>query len=104
MIPGATELAMEAVAPIAERAFKMGMIQATQVFGTLVVVAPEDFIAILDLQENPLVVRAVSGRWRRRFIYLTSYQGLSFCTKSAHDLQLQEDALLIQATKVLLPV
>ena len=104
MIPGATELAMEAVAPIVDRGFKMGMIQATQVFGTLVVVAPEDFVAILDLQENPLVVRAVSGRWRRRFIYLTSYQGLSFCTKSIHELELREDALFIGATKVYLPV
>jgi hypothetical protein len=104
MIPGAAELAMEAVLPVVDRGFKMGMIQATQVFGTLVVVEPDDFVAILDMQENPLVVRAITGKWRKRFIYLTSYQGLSFCARSARDLDLPEDVLLIAATKVFLPV
>jgi hypothetical protein len=82
----------------------MGTIRATHLFGTLVVVAPDDFIAILDLQEDPLVVRAVTGKWRRRFVHLTSYQGLAFCAKSAHDLVLREDALLVEAEKVFLPV
>jgi hypothetical protein len=103
MIPGASELAIEAVAPIAEHLYKTLTILATQVFGTLVVVPPDEFATIHELQDVSVVVHAITGKWRKQHVYLTSYQGLTFCAKSPQALELREDTLLVEAKKVFIP-
>lgn len=76
---------------------------AIKASGTIVRVAPPDFKAILDRQETPLVVRSTGGILTRKHIYLCSYKGLAFYTRSAKPLPLPGDAEVINADKIWIP-
>ncbi len=76
---------------------------AVKASGSIVQVEPEDFLAILVRQSNPLVVHAVARFGRRRHSYLTSYRGLAFFTKSPVPVPLPADAELVVAGKIWVP-
>jgi hypothetical protein len=78
-------------------------IEAPLVFATIVTVGPEDFKAILEKQDQPLVVVHKSGFFVTEYRYLTSYKGLSFSTKSGEQLPLSPRTELIQARSMYLP-
>lgn len=77
--------------------------QAVKASGVLVRVEPGDFLRILHRQDEPLVVRAPGGVFRKAWHYLTSYKGLAFYTKSADPIMLPGRALVIDAKAIWIP-
>ncbi|MCG3155451.1 MAG: hypothetical protein DKINENOH_02057 [bacterium] len=90
----ATHAALAAAAAIAN---------AIKASGTLVHVETEAFHTILAKMKAPLVVMAEGGVFAKKYLYLVSYKGLAFHTKSATPLYLPSDTELIQAKKIWMP-
>ena len=76
---------------------------AVKAFGTVVTVEPEEFLKILKLQGEPLVVTAEGGFFKKTQQYLTSYKGLAFFTKSPEPLVIPVDAVVIAAEAIRVP-
>ena len=76
---------------------------AIKASGVIVRIEPQDFRAILQRVENPLVVHATSGLFSTKYLYLTSYKGLAFYTKSAEPIQLPFGTELIVAKSIWVP-
>ncbi len=77
--------------------------QAIKASGTIVRVAPEEFVRILGRQQEPLVVRATGGFFGTSFQYLSSYKGLAFFTKSPTTLSLPTRCEIIDSEKIWIP-
>jgi hypothetical protein len=77
--------------------------QAVKASGTLVRVEPQDFSRLLNRQESPLVVRSRGGLFQRRWLYLTSYKGLAFFTRSVEPLPLPGRAEVVEASRIWMP-
>ncbi len=77
--------------------------QAIKASGVLVRLEPNEFMKILHRQDEPLVVRAPGGVFRKRWDYLTSFKGLAFYTKSTEPLMLSGRALVIDAEAISIP-
>ena len=58
------------------------MVNALKASGVIVSIRPEEFLALVQRMDEPLVVAAQGGILRKRYQYLTSYKGLAFFTKS----------------------
>lgn len=77
---------------------------ATKASGVLVRVEPEDFQAILERQDEPLVVEARGGFMSGgKHQYLTTYKGLAFFTKSDEPVPLPGTAQRVRANKIWIP-
>ncbi len=76
---------------------------AIKAMGTVVRVEPEEFIKILRLQDEPLLVRSEGGMFSKSFRYLTTYRGLAFHCKSSTELTFPVRVQLIQAEKMSIP-
>lgn len=76
---------------------------AIKASGVLVRVAPKDFQTILRKVESPLVVCATGGIFSTKYLYLVSYKGFAFFTKSPAPLLLPAGAETIMAAKLWLP-
>ena len=87
----------------AAAAYAATVANAIKACGTIVRVEPREFLEILFLQENPLVVRTVGGLLSTSYKYLTSYRGLAFYCKSPDELNLPATAELINAKKMSIP-
>ena len=77
--------------------------QAIKASGVIVRVEPGDFLRILQREDEPLVVIARGGFFKRGWRYLTSYKGLAFFTKSPEPLPLPGRAEVVQATTIWIP-
>lgn len=78
--------------------------QAIKACGVLVAVEPDEFLAILDRTEKPLVVHAVGRFFFTTFYqYMTSYKGLAFYAKSPYPLTLPSHCEVIQAKRMWIP-
>jgi len=77
--------------------------QATKASGSIVRMSPDQFIRILGRAEEPLVVHAIGGIFRKNYQYLTSYKGIFFFTKSPGPLMLPGAAELVNAEKIWIP-
>jgi hypothetical protein len=77
--------------------------QATKASGVIVRVAPDDFLRIIDENDEPLVVHAPTGFFSSKHAYLTSYRGLAFYAKSDAPLVLPEHCQLVEAQKIWIP-
>lgn len=77
--------------------------QAVKASGVIVRVEPDDFLAILQKQEAPLVVHATGGFLGTNYQYLTSYKGLAFFSKSDDPISLPSGTELVQAKKIWIP-
>jgi hypothetical protein len=80
--------------------------QAIRASGVIVRVEPAEFLALLDLQDAPLVVTGTVGGMLfvpRRHQYLTSYKGLAFFAQSPEPLELPETAEVIAAQRIWIP-
>jgi hypothetical protein len=77
--------------------------QAIKASGVLVRVDAGEFLRVLKMQEEPLVVIAPAGLFQRGWRYLVSYKGLAFHTKSADFLPLPPRAEVVQARAISIP-
>jgi hypothetical protein len=77
--------------------------QAIKASGAIVRVEPEDFLRILQRQQEPLVVHATSWLFGTSYRYLSSYKGLAFFTKSPAPLSLPSGCEVVQAQKIWIP-
>jgi hypothetical protein len=77
--------------------------QAIKASGAIVNVSPDDFLRIIRRQKEPLVVQATGGFFSTQYLYLSSYKGLAFFTKSPEALSLPSGCELIQARKIWIP-
>ena len=76
---------------------------AVKASGVVVRVSPENFLAILQRIENPLVVHASGGIFSTKYQYLTSYKGLAFHTKAPQPVELPRGTELVQAQSLWMP-
>jgi hypothetical protein len=76
---------------------------AIKASGVIVRLEPSEWLSVLKRSENPLVVIAEGGVFKKQFRYLTSYRGLAFFTKSAQALVLPGRAEVIVAKSISLP-
>jgi len=76
---------------------------AIKASGVLVKVAPNDFQTILRKVENPLVVYAKTGLLSTKHLYLISYKGFAFFTKSIEPILLPPEVETIVAAKIWTP-
>lgn len=77
-------------------------LQAVKASGVLVQVEPTVFLSLVGKADEPLVVIAYGGVFRKRYQYLTSYKGLAFYTTSPTALPLSR-AELIAAKTIRMP-
>jgi len=76
---------------------------AIKASGAIVKVEPDDFQAIIDRAENPLVVIAEGWLFGTVYKYLTGYKGLVFFTKSKSHLRLSSSVEIVQARRIWIP-
>lgn len=77
--------------------------QATKASGVIVRLDSQEFLKLLNRQDEPLVVVAQGGVFRTTWQYLTSYKGLAFFTTSPAQLPLPGRALVIAAKSIWIP-
>ena len=77
--------------------------QAIKASGVIVRLEARDFLRILQRENEPLVVIARGGFFKKGWRYLTSYKGLAFFTKSSEPLPLPGRAEVVQATAIWIP-
>jgi hypothetical protein len=76
---------------------------AVKASGVIVQVDAENFLAIVNWNDQPLVVHATGGFFSIKHQYLTSYRGLAFYAKIAEPLPLPPHAQLVEANKIWIP-
>jgi hypothetical protein len=94
---------MSAGASAGAAAAAAAMAQAIKASGAIVNVGPDDFLHILSRQKEPLVVHATGGFFSTSYMYLSSYKGLAFYTKSPSPLDLPSGCEIIEAKKIWIP-
>lgn len=77
--------------------------QAIKASGAIVKVEPNDFMTIIDRQDEPLIVQSEAGVFGTVYRYLTSYKGLAFYTQTSRKLHLPGTAELVLAKKIWIP-
>ena len=78
-------------------------IDALRASGVVVRVEPAAFLNVLTRTEQPLVVVAEGGVFKRHVRYLTSYRGLAFFTQASDPLVLPRGAEVIVAKALSVP-
>jgi hypothetical protein len=79
-------------------------IQAIRSLGVVVTVDAANFLEILASQEDPIVVTSQWRWFKTHYYYLTTYRGLTFYCDSYSELPLPEDAEIIAAKSLGVPV
>jgi hypothetical protein len=75
---------------------------AIKASGAIIQLEPEDFLAILAKNSDPIVVQSPPGIFTKHK-YLTSYKGLFFYTKSRDPLIIPINIETINAKKIYIP-
>ncbi|MCB2230442.1 hypothetical protein KQH82_06980 [bacterium] len=76
---------------------------AIKASGSLVRMAPDDFIKILHRNKDGLVVVAKGGIFTTNYQYLTSYKGICFYTKVSEPLNIPGTVEQVHAEKIWMP-
>ena len=76
---------------------------ALKASGVVIRLEPGEWMSILKRTDNPLVVIAEGGMFKTKYLYLTSYRGLAFFTKSPTALVLPGRAEVITAKSISIP-
>ncbi len=77
--------------------------QAVRASGAIVRVKPEAFLKILSRSEEPLVVTAPGGVFKKHFQYMTAYKGLIFHAQSPTPLSFSMSVETVAAEKIWIP-
>lgn len=78
-------------------------VNAMRAIGTVVKLDASNFQKMLRRTKRPLVIHAEGGVFSTKYLYLTSYRGMTFFTKSNAPLALPPDAELIIAEEISVP-
>ena len=94
-------------AAAAAAAMRKKRIQSHAAFG-VVKVTPEDFLKVVALEPEPLIVRSPKTKfWSSEptglFRYLASVKGLTFFVDYTEELELPAECILIDAEKITVP-
>jgi hypothetical protein len=94
-------------AAAATAALRKKRIQSNASFG-VVEVAGEDFLKIVGLESDPLIVRSAKTKfWSSEptglFRYLSSVKGLTFFVDYTEELDIPAESILIEAEKITVP-
>lgn len=81
----------------------MAIAAAKRASGVVVSVTPENFSKIVARTQKPLVVHATAGLFSTSYLYMTTYRGLAFYTKSRQPVGLPAGAELIAAESIWIP-
>lgn len=76
---------------------------ALKAAGVIVRVECDDFIRVVEMNNEPLVVHATSGLLTTQHQYLTSYRGLAFFTRSKALLEVPAHCQVVEARKIWIP-
>jgi hypothetical protein len=76
---------------------------AIKASGVLVNLDPDEWEKVLRHATDPLVVTAEGGFFSTTYLYLFSYEGLAFHTKSREPLVLPERTRTVRARKIWIP-
>jgi hypothetical protein len=76
---------------------------AVKASGVIVRLDPPEWLRVLKRTENPLIVIARGGMFRRKYQYLTAYRGLAFYTTSEQPLVLPGRTELVSAKSISVP-
>ena len=87
----------------AAHAVHVALANAVKASGVVVRLDAADWMKVLKRTDNPLVVIARGGMFRRKYQYLTTYRGLAFYTTSELPLVLPGRAELINAKAISIP-
>jgi hypothetical protein len=79
------------------------MVNALKASGVIVRVRPEDFLTIVRRADEPLVVAAQGGVFRKKYQYLTSHKGLAFYAESPTPFMLPRNVETVLAEKIWIP-
>ncbi len=63
----------------------------------------EDFLTLLELADEPLVVKSTGGFFTTNHQYLTSVRGLFFYLKTESELTLPSHVMVIKSRKIWIP-
>ena len=77
--------------------------QATRASGVIVRVEAADFMRFVNENAEPIVVHAQGAFFSVKHLYLTSYRGLAFITKTAAPLPLPTRCQIVEAQKIWVP-
>jgi hypothetical protein len=77
--------------------------QATRASGVIVRIEPADFMRFVNENAEPIVVHAQGGFFSIKHLYLTSYRGLAFITKTAAPISLPTHCQIVEAQKIWVP-
>ena len=91
------------VAGGAAGAAAVAIAEATKASGVIVRVNADDWLTIVDQNDEPIVVHAHGGFFRKHHQYLTSYRGLAFFAKSDVPLELPEHCQVVEAKSIWVP-
>jgi len=89
--------------PSAHAAHVAAIANAIKASGVVVRLEPPEWFKVLKRTDNPLVVIARGGMFRRKYQYLTTYRGLAFYTTSEQPLVLPGRTELINAKSLSVP-
>jgi len=76
---------------------------AIKMNGVFVKIEAQDFLRLINEQENLLIVHSKAGIFSNQYLYLTSYKGFIFYCKSKEQLPLPGKHEKIFSTNVSLP-
>ncbi len=76
---------------------------AVKASGTVVRIEPDQFAAIVNKVERPLVIYCEGGLISTNHQYLTSYKGFAFYTKSGEQIVLPRGAEVVVADTIWIP-
>jgi hypothetical protein len=76
---------------------------ALKASGALVRLEPGEWLRMVNRMDEPLIVVAAGGVFRKHIRYLTSYKGLVFWTQSSDQLVLPSRSEIISAKSISMP-
>jgi hypothetical protein len=79
------------------------IVQATRASGVIVRIEAADFMRFVNENAEPIVVHAQGGFFSIKHLYLTSYRGLAFITKTAATLALPRHCQIVESQKIWVP-
>lgn len=94
---------MAATGAASGAAIAAAIANAIKASGAIVKVEAQDFEAIVNKTQDPLVVVAEGGLFTKNYQYLTSYKGLFFFCKSSSPVPLPSGVEVITSKNIWIP-